>query len=462
MKIVDGIIFWTTDEIIRPVLDRYGRQPRDQGIRDDILADLHGAVMSSDINCLRRYLTGEPSFWIGNLQSAYFQPFDGINTLDSYPAWAQAKCDLLLAVASMTRQDDFIIQHIVNYEDFHVEVLPFDFGPDFIVSLYELRGLDFFLFHYIGGETSAHEDDALFRHASCIVQALKCLGRVAESLAVEKEINLRKSRCAEILREWKQIGYDPSANLVGNMRIASERFWSDYLTPAVWTHLEPASRVELSDAFAMEYLLRREVLTSWSAATLALSKSVERELARALFIPWKHAFLAARWAPPTQASQTLRKKVDSRFLTFKTLQACATEHGHPPTLGQLHFLAKFWDDPTMNTCTDLFQWIRRELDGCYPWFREKVAAVAHTLDQPLLGRSSESVRLTEARNLAAHPREDSSVEWRELVDRLKAMLGAPPAELLKTITDLHLAGCAVREASRGAPVRGQADNTHVP
>ncbi|RKT44877.1 hypothetical protein BDD21_2281 [Thiocapsa rosea] len=155
MEEISGIPIVQLADVIKPVLDRYGRPANDLAIRNDILADIRRALVSGDKDRIRLFLSQDEAYWIGTLQWAYFQRFEGVNPLEGYKDWARAKCDLLLAIASRTREDDGIIQHLLNYEDFHVEVLPFPFGPSFIVRLYEMRGLDFFLFHYMGGETSA-------------------------------------------------------------------------------------------------------------------------------------------------------------------------------------------------------------------------------------------------------------------------------------------------------------------
>jgi len=47
------------------------------------------------------------------------------------------------------------------------------------------------------------------------------------------------------------------------------------------------------------------------------------------------------------------KKIQTGKITYEMLKKCATEPIHPPTLGQLIFVAKFWDDPIMDECTDI-------------------------------------------------------------------------------------------------------------
>jgi len=201
MEEINGIPVVRVADVIKPVLARFGRSANDPSIRMDILADMRRALVSGDTDAIRRFLSRDEEYWIGNLQLAYFRHFNATNPLEGYEDWARTKCDLLLAVASRTRDDDCIIQHLLNYEDFHIEVLPFTFGPEFIVRMYELRGLDFFLFHYMGKVTSAHEDDALFHHAASVTKALEKLGRSSEAALVEQELQARKARLTAIGRD---------------------------------------------------------------------------------------------------------------------------------------------------------------------------------------------------------------------------------------------------------------------
>lgn len=447
MEKIDGIPIVSMAEIIKPVLARYGRAPNDSAIRGDILSDLRAAISSGDLDLLRCFLSQEESFWIGHLQWAYFQRFEGIGPLDGYEDWARTKCDLLSAIARRTREDDGIIQHLVNYEDFHVEIFPFPFGPSFIVELYELRGLDFFLFHYMGGETSAHEDRALFDHAESVIKSLTKLGRTIEAKSVERELEARKERLIEIQRDFRGPQYDPSTNLLARIRIAGERFWSDYLMPTVWTGVDTQSATELVDAFSTEYLLKQEVLSTWSTVALALCKVIEREAARAIFTPWKQHFRTAVWTPPEAASKKALKRLESRLMTFKTLQTCSSDKGHSPTLGQLVFVAKFWNDPLMDQCTDLFKNIRAHANRISPDFSQRVAKLAEAVQQPLTIDGA-AMTIADARNRSAHPREDEDVDWALFIHHLKEALGRPPPQLLKLVVELTVSANAVQQ---GAP-----------
>lgn len=456
MEEINGIPIVQLADVIRPVLDRYGRSANDLAIRADILADIRLALESGDMDAIRLFLSQDEAHWIGTLQWAYFQRFKEVDPLDGYEDWARTKCDLLLAITSETREDDGIIQHLLNYEDFHVEVLPFPFGPSFIIRLYEMRGLDFFLFHYMEGETSAHEDGVLFDHATCVAKSLTKLGRTAEAALVERELEERKERLAAIRRDFRGPEYDPSANLIERIRIAGERFWSDYLTAGVWTKVERQSASEMVDAFSTEYLLKQEVLSTWSTVALALCKVIERETSRAIFTPWKEHFQTAAWTPPQAESEKARKRIESRLMTFKTLQSCSSDKGHSPTLGQLVFIAKFWNDPMMDRCTDLFKNIRTQANRASPDFSDRVAKLARALEQPLKMNGAE-LTIPEARNRSAHPREDEDVDWTQFIDHLRETLGKPPVELLKLVVELTIAGEA---AQRGAALNADSATLH--
>jgi len=444
MEHINGIPIISMADVIKPVLARYRRDENDPEIRTDIISEIQAKLQSGDLVSMRQFLSQEESFWIGNLQHAYFQRFEGIEPLDAYPEWAQAKCNLLIAIAEQTREDDGIIQHLLNYEDFHVEVFPFAFGPSFIVRLYELRGLDFFLFHYMGGETSAHDDVALFDHAESVTKSLTKLGRTTEAALVERELEARRRRLNEVQRDFQGLEYDPSTNLIARIRIAGERFWSDYLMPDVWTKVDRQSAAELVDAFSTEYLLKQQILSTWSTVVLALCRVVERETARAIFTPWKQHFQMAVWTPPQTESEKARKRLESRLMTFKMLQSCSSDKGHSPTLGQLVFVAKFWNDPVMDSCTDLFKNIRAKANRASPDFSQRVAKLAGTLQQPL-SIDGAAMTIPDARNSSAHPREDEDIAWSLFIDHLKKTLGKPPAELLKLVVGLTVSANAAQQ-----------------
>jgi hypothetical protein len=249
---VDGnfIPIVSTAEVVKPVFDHFQRTPGDERIKEDILRTIQQAAKDGGLKRMRLFLSDDPILWIGTLQSAYF--FRDTQPLSGYAEWAKAKCDLLVEIARRTREDDGIIQHILNYEDFHIEMMSFPFGPRFVTEIYDLRGLDFFLFHYMGGETNAHSDEALFEHASCVAIALESIERYEEAKDVAAQLQARRQRLAEIRREFQAPGADVDKPTLEQLRVIGERFWFDYLSEPVWRALAQQSRQELLDAFSTE------------------------------------------------------------------------------------------------------------------------------------------------------------------------------------------------------------------
>jgi len=434
MKEIDGIPMYTTQEIIAPVLRRLGLQALDPSIRDRIVSDIMETITERKLSSMRGFLSQDESRWISTLQSAYFQPFPGVPPLDRYMEWVDAKCGLLLAILRGTREDDYVIQHLLNYEDFCIEVLDWHYknGAEFLVTIYELRGIDFFLYHYMGGETDAHKDAALFNGATTVVKALRQVERKSEADHLEKDIEARKAKIKDILKHFSGPEYNPAHDLAGRLRIASEKFWSDYLGVPVWRALLPESRSELADAFSTEYLLKCQVLTNWSNVTLMLCKVIEREVAHAIFHPWRDKFLDLSWTSPKGLTGKEAKRVESRLLTLRVLKGAAKDQTHAPTLGQLVFVAKFWKDDLMDGLSSVFIEVRRRAESRLPEISQHMELLASMLSKPVIEGSSR-VTIPDIRNCSAHPRTDLQLQWIEVTEALKQALGRPPMELLKLV-----------------------------
>lgn len=154
----------------------------------------------------------------------------------------------------------------------------------------------------------------------------------------------------------------------------------------------------------------------------------------------------AAWTPPQAESEKARKRIESRLMTFKMLQSCSSDKGHSPTLGQLVFIAKFWNDPMMDRCTDLFKNIRSQVNRASPDFSDRVAKLARALEQPLK-MDGAALTIIEARNRSAHPREDEDVDWTSFIDHLRETLGKPPVGLLKLVVELTVAGKAAQQGA---------------
>jgi hypothetical protein len=430
---VDGakIPIFAMGELIQPVLWRYNVGAFDPAIQDLVLSDINESVESNDLERMRMFLSSDGSRWIGTLQWAFIQPFPGREFLDRYEEWVEAKCTLLLAILRQTREEDYVIQHLLNYDDFCIEVLnwPFKKGVQFLIQVYELRGIDFFLFHYMGGQTDAHKDAALFDGARTVVRALREVQRVAESERVDRDINERQKRTVKIQESFIGPDYDPSSNLSAKLKIASEKFWVDYLSVPVWQGLLPDSRSELTDAFSTEYLLKSQVLSNWSNVSLLLCKVVEREVGRVLFFPWKPLLTSIDWTEPSGLPNSEAKRAQSRIQTLQMLKSVATKPMTAPTLGQLVFLAKFWNDRLMDSLTDVFTRVRREASSRLPNVDVYVEQVATILTEPVVN-GGEKKSITEIRNSAAHPRADGDLDWERFSATLREVLGRPPKTLL--------------------------------
>jgi hypothetical protein len=168
-----------------------------------------------------------------------------------------------------------------------------------------------------------------------------------------------------------------------------------------------------------------------------------------------------------QASKTVRllrnasltDRTDRRTLRNTGVHHANTyssDKGHSPTLGQLLFVAKFWNDPLMDQCTNLFTNIRNQTKLSSPNFTDQVARLAHVLEQPLTPNGI-AMTIPDARNRSAHPREDEAIEWGVFIHSLKEMIGKPPAELLKLVVTLSVAG---NTAQQGAALDGDSAAFH--
>ena len=95
-------------------------------------------------------------------------------------------------------------------------------------------------------------------------------------------------------------------------------------------------------------------------------------------------------------------------------------------------MAKFWDDPIMNNCTNLFSTINDLTKDVSPTFAEQISSCAKAIEKPLQQNGGE-ITITDARNRSAHPNEDVSIDWHSFISQFKEILGKPPAQLLSLI-----------------------------
>ncbi|PLY16744.1 MAG: hypothetical protein C0631_02865 [Sedimenticola sp.] len=350
--------------------------------------------------------------------------------------WADSLSRLLLRIVQQTKDYDYLVQQILNYEDFLFYEMRFTLERrQTACEIYDLRGIDFFLIHYMEGEKTAHFDDALWNSANLIIVFLNESGRQEEATRVTEELKSRKELLEEIIAEYSSVASEPITETLENIRLTGERFWVDYLSLSVWRIINESSRRELLDAFVTEIMLKKGVLIGWSQVVLSLCKVVERELADVLFTRWIGLIQEANFSIPEGASKRELKRIKSREITFSTLKSCSEPPVHPPTLGQMVFVAKFWSDDIMNKCTPLFTTINNKT---YPYcerFVQKVKQISRFLEDthPF---NHENPSLVDLRNASAHPGHEDDFTWSQHIPWLKEFLGKPPKEVLRTVAEL--------------------------
>jgi hypothetical protein len=114
------------------------------------------------------------------------------------------------------------------------------------------------------------------------------------------------------------------------------------------------------------------------------------------------------------------------------LKSVAMKPTVAPTLGQLVFISKFWNDKLMDSLTDMFIRIRREAGLRLPNVDEYVKQVGTILTEPVVD-VGERKSISEIRNSAAHPRSDGDLDWEYFSAYLRGVLGCPPKTLLRLL-----------------------------
>lgn len=350
--------------------------------------------------------------------------------------WADSLSQLLLRIVQQTKDYDYLVQQILNFEDFLFYEMRFT--PErrqIACEIYNLRGVDFFLIHYMGAQTTAHNDDALWNSANLIVEFLNESGRQEEAIRVNEELKKRKEQFKEIIAEYSTIDSESISETLENIRLVGERFWVDYLSPNVWRKIDELSRRELVDAFVTEIMLKKGVLRGWSQVVLSLCKVLERETADILFTKWIELIQKAVFCIPSDASEKVLKRIKSREITFGTLKSCSKPPVHPPTLGQLVFVSKFWSDDIMNQCTNLFATINEKAEPVCKNYALKVQELSQFLEDKH-PYNEESPSFVDLRNASAHPGHEDDFTWSEHIPWLKESLGKPPKEVLRLVVEL--------------------------
>ena len=245
----------------------------------------------------------------------------------------------------------------------------------------------------------------------------------------------RKEKLKEITNEYSSINPESISETFENIRLTGERFWVDYLSPDVWNKIDVSSRRELGDAFVTEIMLKNGILRGWSQVVLSLCKVIEREITDILFTKWIKEIRKAEFTIPAIESKKNLKRIKSRELTFRMLKSCADSEVHPPTLGQLAYVSKFWSDDIMEQCTSLFSSINAIAEKTCKNHTLKIKKLSQLLEDKHY-YNEESPTLIDLRNASAHPGSEKSFTWSEHISWLKQLLGKPPREALKLVIEI--------------------------
>lgn len=351
-------------------------------------------------------------------------------------AWSDNTAKLLLRVVKTTKEYDFLIQQILNYEDFlFYEMRKNKLRKKIACEIYDLRGIDFFLIHYMQHMTSALEDEALWRNAELISEFLKEFNRFEEAYYVESEIQKRKEKLKEIKVDFADNDEANKLTVIENrLKLLGERFWIEYLSVEVWKSLMQESQKDLIDSYVLEFFLKKSILNCWSQVVLTLCKILERELSFIIFSKWIELIKQADFIMPQNLSPKEQKELQPREFTFKVLKSCVVGKIHPPTLGQMIFVIKFWEDKLMNRCTTLFNNINHRIRNKSD-FLEKLSKLNYWLEERHI-LDGERPTVIDLRNSSAHPGSELEYSWNRHIEWLKNFLGKPPKEALKIIVSL--------------------------
>jgi len=343
---------------------------------------------------------------------------------------------MVLKILSHTKEEDEAIQQLLNYKDYIQGLKLLREGRKILYEIYKLRGLDFFLIHYMGGETSALDDDALFNNASALVNVCNSLTLFEESKFIQNEISARKARIIEIKNEYETILENNNLQDVTKyLRVVGERFWVDYLDQEIWIGLSFNSKKDLVNSFVKEELLQKGILTGWHEVIFLLAKTIERELVKTCYIPFIDIIEQSKFTIPDNLSNKQRRRYQSRRTTFNTLKKCSVEN--PPTLGQMMFMINFWNDPIMDNATSMYSSIRNRMKQFIDDVDTKITKLEKNLTDNF--NDTKETKILDLRNASAHPGHEDSYRWKDYIDGLKKRIGKPPKRILKLlIIDLNI------------------------
>lgn len=448
MDNIDEIPIVPIESIIKPVFDFFKIKIGDNSIMTKAIDYLNKLSKNQDFDIKRQYL------WIdkinvssvnmavihGNVRTNMFSltgkvENDVIFDSDSvYSKWLSAQGKYILSILKKSKEEDGAIQHWLNYEDFIIELSTTKNGCTILCDIYDLKGLDFFLFHYMGGQTDALRDNAMFENAKNIIKALSVLQRNDESIFVKEEIEKRRKNIIKISKKF--IGskeQEPNFDFVlEKLRLNAERFWNEYLSNNVWVKIHSTSRENLIDAFVTEALIENNILKIWSNVVLAFAKVIEKELSITLFNQFINIIKESKFNIPENTSQSKLKKVKKRKMTFDMIYKCTQEPIHPPTLGQLVFVGKYWNDEIMDECTTLFAKCRKDINDKHWKGNQEIYNIVTIIEQNESNKE-DSANIIDLRNSSAHPGKENLYDWRKYTIWFKNAIGKPPKMILKKI-----------------------------
>lgn len=449
------------------------------------------SIKSGDLEQLTPFLYDDGRWFLGDIECLFYPDVfplseQGYAPLDKFlklPAeyipdvtvfW-ELKCRILYRIAETTREHDDMLQYFINYEDWLTYIVACDFGRQFIVNLYDLRGIDFFLrFFYAEEKTTT---PFLFENAQLISVALTALGRSADAQQVKAEIDRRKTQWTGFVKsssslaniETKTLLVNFSEGVMGGiasapiipsftsvlrkilpskttkepppqkiqksltqsfgpqeLRARGKQFWHSYLGGSLWSALTLSSQEMLSNAFVKEALTKQSILSSWSDVVLTLCQVIELETNRALTEQWKDFFKDSTFTLIETTSKKQQRRVAQREKTHQLLVKTTNGERHAPTLGELRFIVAYWNDDLMDQCTNTFARIRSKNEN----YGKQIKALSAMLNEPI-GRTDADI--IELRNLAAHPRPYEDIDWTHSTKAVKTMLGKPPVQILKLL-----------------------------
>ncbi len=436
MKEIDGIRIVDMKDITEPVFHYFGLEYGDSKVIDKCSLFLQKIIELDDEQQLTLFIKYSNPFDFFLLQNlfSYISDFSwkekNINIYaeeieTTYSSFLNKITSFCVYTLSKTSEFDDLIKYFLTYQDllYYIQLTPN--GKRNLSEIYSLRGLDFFLvFKFSGTTLTATDNNQYFEFAEFILNSLNFTNRKEEAEFVKYEIEARKQGLKEITEEFSIALPEKTLEY---LRIHSERFWHNYLGEEIFSKIDIQSRNELVDSVVTEILIEKKVLTNISQLALAFCKVIERELNNSLFIPYKEVFqngIVKKVQPDLSNKQ--KGKVVIRLNTIEVIKKCISAN-HQPTFGQIIFLMRFWNDPTLNEYCDVFS-ILKSKNNKFENIEKSVKELLQYMEEKLNG-----LTVIDIRNSSAHPTIDRTIDWNVYVKWIKQMLGEPPKEILRRI-----------------------------